>query len=125
MRISDWSSDVCSSDLRAIKPPVSAAQTRQYFIGDGVGVARDIVDRLVRADQFGRRAGKKQEGRNVGHIDDTAVPRDSPGARSADAADEAGAAPGQASPPALPLAAGRRRHPAVTPRTEHPAQATT
>src|SRR3546814_9802750 len=82
MRISDWSSDVCSSDL------------------------------------FGRRAGKKQEGRNVGHIDDHAVHRDSPGDRRADAADEDGAATGQAARPAIAIADGDRRPPAVTRRDE-------
>src|SRR3546814_12649456 len=36
MRISDWSSDVCSSDLDVGEEPVSLAPGRKNFIGSGV-----------------------------------------------------------------------------------------
>src|SRR3546814_5653113 len=39
MRISDWSSDVCSSDLGALR--------RLHVLGDGLGVAADRLHRLL------------------------------------------------------------------------------
>src|SRR3546814_2760750 len=53
MRISDWSSDVCSSDLQlAVGPQVGVADvTRNHIAGNdiacGIGIA-DLVQRLPR-----------------------------------------------------------------------------
>src|SRR3546814_4641243 len=37
MRISDWSSDVCSSDLRAARPPICDCRPAGLYWLDGVG----------------------------------------------------------------------------------------
>src|SRR3546814_151961 len=56
MRISDWSSDVCSSDL----------VERRVLAGDGVvGVVEDQFDRRLRHRLARRRAGKDHVGQRV------------------------------------------------------------
>src|SRR3546814_13657492 len=43
MRISDWSSDVCSSDLESFLPEVLQAQLREVRIDDGHGGRRPLL----------------------------------------------------------------------------------
>src|SRR3546814_6206171 len=83
MRISDWSSDVCSSDLVLLT--LEQAQTKARAVAAG---HRGTLRIALAGD------------------------------RRADAADEDGAATGQAARPAIAIADGDRRHPAVTRRDE-------
>src|SRR3546814_9850277 len=50
MRISDWSSDACSSDLEIIAPLVEAAGLDLYDLELAGGVLRVLVDREGGAD---------------------------------------------------------------------------
>src|SRR3546814_3711369 len=60
MRISDWSSDVCSSDLPVEQPPLRVANLGQDAIEIGVGQPvpavriGDAQPRLVTGDRIGR-----------------------------------------------------------------------
>src|SRR3546814_15326594 len=51
MRISDWSSDVCSSDLRRVQPAQHAADLRQFVhqLGLVLEAARRVHDQNVDA----------------------------------------------------------------------------
>src|SRR3546814_16467397 len=61
MRISDWSSDVCSSDLGLVAPPSGA---RLVLPGTGFQDCRTLLERLVREPDDRRRL------RGQGHADD-------------------------------------------------------
>src|SRR3546814_1998350 len=49
MRISDWSSDVCSSDLHLLVQPVAAAGAAQFLqhLGEYLDQIGDVADRIV------------------------------------------------------------------------------
>src|SRR3546814_10471398 len=62
MRISDWSSDVCSSDLAGVLPKGRQQQQRRT---DHKGGQRDIeFDRAKGAEKLGQREQHIGEGRN-------------------------------------------------------------
>src|SRR3546814_19541459 len=55
MRISDWSSDVCSSDLVALDPHVPGAGGRR---GEAAGLVVAVVVRAANPGAVGRRAAE-------------------------------------------------------------------
>src|SRR3546814_1648229 len=58
MRISDWSSDVCSSDLAARRIAFDDAALHALLVGEAIRMlARRIGELVVAPDQFERRAG--------------------------------------------------------------------
>src|SRR3546814_6106449 len=60
MRISDWSSDVCSSDLAAVGTPTSTASARRA--GAGIGAGRFFADdRAAAGDQVHHRTNDAQD----------------------------------------------------------------
>src|SRR3546814_4955682 len=89
MRISDWSSDVCSSDLLGLRDGEYAGQRQQFAalhgLADGVlfgalalGLGRAVVVRLFKAVGNGggrgiaerqRAGGEQGEGRSETHFD--------------------------------------------------------
>src|SRR3546814_7951356 len=75
MRISDWSSDVCSSDLQARDDVAVAGQDRQRIppLGTFHGLGALFCDRVVEADDavfldfhVGVRIGERSEERRLG-----------------------------------------------------------
>src|SRR3546814_5802253 len=62
MRISDWSSDVCSSDLR--HGGANARLDQVVDLGDDIGIFR-IIGRKVRRDIDGVRAAALKQGRTA------------------------------------------------------------
>src|SRR3546814_7047865 len=68
MRISDWSSDVCSSDLRARKRVVARPAKREIFLLRAAPFGHQHVgDRCAGADDVvGREAIDRSEERRVG-----------------------------------------------------------
>src|SRR3546814_6179718 len=58
MRISDWSSDVCASDLQALKILENldhrGAVGADELMGDGAGILIQIPDQLYREDMAGQ-----------------------------------------------------------------------
>src|SRR3546814_14995152 len=63
MRISDWSSDVCSSDLRALDPLAHLVE----FVRSGAKPRCDVVDRLqeLGAQRPVRRVGRQLVGGRI------------------------------------------------------------
>src|SRR3546814_6896169 len=58
MRISDWSSDVCSSDLRVVEAELALLpKLHQRDAGDGLGHRIDLRDRIAAHRAFRRAVG--------------------------------------------------------------------
>src|SRR3546814_4585877 len=72
MRISDWSSDVCSSDLRGIRVAVEQIDHRQPGAGLGAGIATQAIGDLM-LDQFRRTVQQIDRHQPVGQLADDLV----------------------------------------------------
>src|SRR3546814_10513422 len=90
---------------------MSRAEPRQYFIGDGAGIARDAGERLRRTEQFDEIAlGEIIFGQRA-DVDGQAVHRYAPDDRQPCAAMPGGPAAAQAAWPAVGIAERDRRKP--------------
>src|SRR3546814_13405073 len=61
MRMSDWSSDVCSSDLFFLRIP--AASLHEVGHEPGTGVVGEVVDHVLRVRRAGREQQRSRSGR--------------------------------------------------------------